>query len=73
MSQQLTVIGTGVIGNGWIARALARGWDVVAFDPAPGASARTRACSAGFSARTNCFSFRNSENGVRRPWRCGHE
>ncbi|APE30807.1 3-hydroxybutyryl-CoA dehydrogenase [Halomonas aestuarii] len=43
MSQQLTVIGTGVIGNGWIARALARGWDVVAFDPAPGASARTRA------------------------------
>ncbi|QFU00161.1 L-carnitine dehydrogenase [Halomonas sp. THAF5a] len=43
MSQQLTVIGTGVIGNGWIARALARGWDVVAFDPAEGAEARTRA------------------------------
>lgn len=43
MSRQLTVIGTGVIGNGWIARALARGWDVVAFDPAPEAPARTRA------------------------------
>ncbi|GAB2721110.1 L-carnitine dehydrogenase [Halomonas garicola] len=42
MSQQLSVIGTGVIGNGWIARALAQGWDVVAFDPAPGAEARTR-------------------------------
>lgn len=43
MSRQLTVIGTGVIGNGWIARALARGWDVVAFDPAPEAPDRTRA------------------------------
>ncbi|WP_299311738.1 L-carnitine dehydrogenase [uncultured Halomonas sp.] len=43
MSRQLSVIGTGVIGNGWIARALARGWEVVAFDPDPEASARTRA------------------------------
>lgn len=43
MSLQLTVIGTGVIGNGWIARALAQGWNVVAFDPAPEAPARTRA------------------------------
>jgi carnitine 3-dehydrogenase len=42
MSQQLSVIGTGVIGNGWIARALARGWDVVAFDPDPEAPRRTR-------------------------------
>ncbi|SDN91351.1 carnitine 3-dehydrogenase [Halomonas shengliensis] len=47
MSQQLSVIGTGVIGNGWIARALARGWDVVAFDPDPEAPARTRAFVAG--------------------------
>ncbi|WP_129141451.1 L-carnitine dehydrogenase [Modicisalibacter coralii] len=38
----LAVIGTGVIGNGWIARALAQGWDVVAFDPAAGAEGRTR-------------------------------
>ncbi|MDI5889981.1 L-carnitine dehydrogenase [Halomonas rhizosphaerae] len=43
MSRQLSVIGTGVIGNGWIARALAHGWDVVAFDPDPEAPARTRA------------------------------
>jgi len=43
MTHQLSVIGTGVIGNGWIARALARGWDVVAFDPAPDAESRTRA------------------------------
>ena len=42
MNQQLTVIGTGVIGNGWIARALAQGWDVVAFDPAEDAEVRTR-------------------------------
>ena len=32
----LTVIGTGVIGAGWAARALAHGLDVVAWDPAPG-------------------------------------
>ena len=43
MSRQLSVIGTGVIGNGWIARALGRGWDVVAFDPDPEAPRRTRA------------------------------
>ncbi|MCW4148468.1 L-carnitine dehydrogenase [Halomonas sp. 18H] len=38
---RLAVIGTGVIGNGWIARALARGWEVVAFDPDPKAPERT--------------------------------
>jgi carnitine 3-dehydrogenase len=43
MSRHLAVIGTGVIGNGWIARALARGWSVTAFDPDPDAPARTRA------------------------------
>ena len=32
----LGVIGTGVIGAGWAARALAHGLDVVAWDPAPG-------------------------------------
>ncbi|QEA38170.1 L-carnitine dehydrogenase [Pistricoccus aurantiacus] len=41
-SKQLSVIGTGVIGNGWISRALAQGFDVVAFDPMKGAEARTR-------------------------------
>ncbi|MCO7244721.1 L-carnitine dehydrogenase [Halomonas sp. Mc5H-6] len=39
---RLAAIGTGVIGNGWIARALAQGWDVVAFDPDPKAPERTR-------------------------------
>lgn len=43
MSRRLAVIGTGVIGNGWIARALARGWEVTAFDPSPEAPERTRA------------------------------
>ena len=35
-------LGTGVIGSGWVARALAHGLDVVAWDPAPGAAARLR-------------------------------
>ncbi|GMQ76868.1 MAG: hypothetical protein BMS9Abin01_2168 [Gammaproteobacteria bacterium] len=37
------VLGTGVIGAGWAARALARGLDVIASDPAPGAEQRLRA------------------------------
>jgi carnitine 3-dehydrogenase len=36
-------LGTGVIGSGWIARALANGMDVIAWDPAPGAEAQLRA------------------------------
>jgi carnitine 3-dehydrogenase len=36
-------IGTGVIGAGWIARALAHGLDVIAWDPAPGAEEALRA------------------------------
>jgi carnitine 3-dehydrogenase len=35
-------LGSGVIGSGWVARALARGLDVVAWDPAPGAEAQLR-------------------------------
>jgi len=35
-------LGTGVIGSGWIARALANGMDVVAWDPAPNAEANLR-------------------------------
>ena len=34
------MVGTGVIGSGWAARALGSGLDVVAWDPAPGAEAR---------------------------------
>ena len=44
--EKLAVIGTGVIGSGWAARALAKGLDVVAWDPAPGAEARLRAAVA---------------------------
>lgn len=36
----LGLIGTGVIGSGWAVRALSRGLDVVAWDPAPGAAER---------------------------------
>ena len=37
------VVGTGVIGAGWTVRVLARGHDVVAWDPAPDAEDRLRA------------------------------
>src|SRR6478752_536621 len=35
-------IGAGVIGSGWVARALAHGLDVIAWDPAPGAERQLR-------------------------------
>jgi carnitine 3-dehydrogenase len=38
----LAALGSGVIGSGWVARALAQGLDVVAWDPAPGAQAQLR-------------------------------
>ncbi len=38
----MAVLGTGVIGNGWIARFLASGHKVNAFDPAPGAKEKNR-------------------------------
>jgi carnitine 3-dehydrogenase len=37
------VLGAGVIGQGWIARFLLHGWDVVVFDQAPEVSVRVRA------------------------------
>ncbi len=39
---RLGIVGTGVIGAGWAARALARGLDVIAWDPAAGAETRLR-------------------------------
>jgi carnitine 3-dehydrogenase len=36
----VTVVGTGVIGGGWAAHFLGRGYDVVAWDPGPDARAR---------------------------------
>lgn len=35
-------LGSGVIGSGWVARALAHGLDVIAWDPAPGAEQALR-------------------------------
>lgn len=35
-------VGAGVIGGGWVAHFLARGYDVVAWDPDPGAETRLR-------------------------------
>lgn len=44
--KRVTVVGTGVIGAGWATRFLARGLEVVASDPAPGAEERLRAAVA---------------------------
>jgi carnitine 3-dehydrogenase len=41
--KQFAALGAGVIGSGWVARALAAGLDVTAWDPAPGAEAQLRA------------------------------
>jgi 3-hydroxyacyl-CoA dehydrogenase len=40
---RIAIVGTGVIGAGWAAYYLARGFDVVATDPAPNAEANLRA------------------------------
>ena len=37
------IAGTGLIGAGWAARLLIRGFDVIAYDVAPAAEARLRA------------------------------
>ena len=42
-ARTIGLAGTGVIGSGWAVRALARGHDVVAWDPAGGAEGRLRA------------------------------
>jgi carnitine 3-dehydrogenase len=41
--EKIAIVGAGVIGGGWAARALAAGLDVTAWDPAPGAEERLRA------------------------------
>lgn len=40
---RVAVVGTGVIGSGWVAHFLRQGLEVMAFDPAAGAEARLRA------------------------------
>ncbi|RZL94914.1 MAG: 3-hydroxyacyl-CoA dehydrogenase [Variovorax sp.] len=42
-NKKIAVVGTGVIGAGWATHFLARGFEVIATDPAPGAEARLRA------------------------------
>jgi carnitine 3-dehydrogenase len=41
--KRVAIVGTGVIGAGWAARCLARGFEVIATDPGPGAEVRLRA------------------------------
>ena len=41
-ARTIGLVGTGVIGSGWAVRALARGHDVIAWDPADGAEDRLR-------------------------------
>src|SRR4029450_6239073 len=45
--ERVGVVGTGLIGSSWAAFFLARGLDVIATDPAPGAEARLRENIAG--------------------------
>jgi 3-hydroxyacyl-CoA dehydrogenase len=40
--RRIAIVGTGVIGASWAALYLARGFDVVATDPAPNAAANLR-------------------------------
>ncbi len=40
--RRIAIVGTGVIGASWAAQYLARGFDVVATDPAPSAEANLR-------------------------------
>src|SRR5262245_14901342 len=40
--RRVACVGAGVIGGGWVAHFLARGYDVTAWDPAPDADARLR-------------------------------
>src|SRR2546422_11694530 len=40
--RRIAIVGTGVIGASWAAQYLARGFDVVATDPAPNAEANLR-------------------------------
>jgi 3-hydroxyacyl-CoA dehydrogenase len=41
--RRIAIVGTGVIGASWAAEFLARGFDVIAIDPAPDAEAKLRA------------------------------
>ena len=52
--RRIAIVGTGVIGASWAAQYLARGFDVIATDPAPNAEANLRAyVDAAWPALTN--------------------
>jgi 3-hydroxyacyl-CoA dehydrogenase len=53
--RRVAVIGTGVIGASWAAIFLARGLDVVAFDPAPGAESALRQAIIGLWPTMQAF------------------
>lgn len=40
--RRVACVGAGVIGGGWVAHFLARGYDVTAWDPAPDAAQKLR-------------------------------
>ena len=42
--RRIAIVGTGLIGASWAAQYLARGFDVIATDPAPNAEANLRKC-----------------------------
>jgi hypothetical protein len=42
--RNVTIVGTGLIGASWAAQYLARGFDVIATDPAPNAESNLRKC-----------------------------
>src|SRR5580765_307396 len=45
--QRVAIVGTGTIGASWATHYLARGLDVIATDPSPGAEARLRSYVTG--------------------------
>jgi 3-hydroxyacyl-CoA dehydrogenase len=54
--RQVAIVGTGVIGASWAAEYLARGFDVVATDPAPNAEANaSMSTMRGSSSRPSGF------------------
>lgn len=61
----LGVVGTGVVGSGWVARALAQGLDVIAWDVAPGWQGRLRDAVANAWPALQCVGL-HPDAGTRR-------
>ena len=63
-AKTIGLVGTGVIGSGWAVRVLARGYDVVAWDPADGAEDRLReAIERAWPAATGLGLFPDADPG----------